>query len=157
MNRKLLLDIVFTVLFFYYGYKYRYLTPSFETKKGGITTTRMKMNRTNWQMGHEFAGTVCFIYAALMALLLFLKVFYIGYGSWFDWAHLVLEIAAVISLPFLIDIKLRRDGSDDVEKDDKEAPVGGPGLRDQIKARKAASGNSYGKSKNGKKGKKRRK
>ncbi|MGM9522430.1 MAG: SdpI family protein [Oscillospiraceae bacterium] len=137
LNRKLLIDILFVVMFFYYGYKYRYLTPSFKTKKGGLMTPRAKYNPNNWKMGHEFAGIVCFIFAGILAVIFAVKIFYIGYGTWFDWLHIGIELALVVALPFLIEAKLKKDGSNDKVEEPEDIAPGTKGLRDYKREQKA--------------------
>ena len=138
INRYLIIDILFLLLFIYYGYRYRYLTPSFETKTAGITTPRCKKNRKNWRMGHDFGGLLCFGYAALFAVLLGIKNMYVGYGTWMDVTMLVLGILLCVSVPVLVELKLKRDGSDEVEKDERD--IGGPGLRDAKAANRKTGG-----------------
>ena len=139
INRYLFADILFLMIFFYYGYRYRYLTPSFEKKTAGITTPRCKKNRKNWRMGHDFGGLLCFGYAALFAVLFGVKNLYIGYGTWLDITMVVLGVLMCLSVPLFVELKLGRDGSDEVEEDDRK--IGGPGFRDTgPSARKTGGG-----------------
>ena len=145
MDRSLILDLIFTMLFVYYGYKYRYLTPSYEGKKG-LMTPHTKRNKENWIMGHEFAGMLSFIYAAILAVIFGIKFFFIGYGTWFDWAHLIFEIFCVFSLSFFTDLYVKKHGNSEMDEWEDDKPS--PGLRNIMRD------NTVQHKKNGKKKKK---
>jgi uncharacterized membrane protein len=154
LDRNLILDILFAIVFIYYGYKYRYLTPTFEGQKG-ITTPRAKLNKENWKMGHEFAGTICFIYAFVFLVLFAVKNFFIGYGTWLDKIQLVVELLCVLSIPILVEQKLKKDGNNEGLEDSKEKEV--LGLRDMRRMQRGediTKNKSKNKKKNGKKKKK---
>ena len=149
-NRTILIDLLFAMLYTYYGYKFRYLTMSFKSKKG-LATPRARLNEANWKMAHDYGGKLCFIFALVFWALFALKSFYIGYGTWLDYVQLAAEVLSVVLLLVLVELKLKRDGNpeDENPEDDDDPRPGAVGVREALRRQREAQGG--GKSKNKKK------
>ena len=150
-NQTMIIDLLFAVLYIYYGYRYRYLPMSFESKKG-LATPRARLNETNWKMAQEYGGMLCFIFSGFFWILFAVKVFFIGYGTWFDYVQVGLEVLSVALLILLVELKLKRDGDftdNRVDREDDPRP-GTVGVREVMKRRREAEGG-------GKKGKNKKK
>ncbi len=129
LDSDLLFDILLAMAFLYYGYKYRYLTPDWESMRG-VVTKHTKMNRENWKIGHAFAGTLCFCYSGAFFVTLALKYFVIGYeNSRVLYAQIAAAFLMILSVPFATEAWTKKHGSEKNEYKRERTK----GLRDAIR------------------------
>ena len=92
------LQYLIPVIFAYYGYKLRIKHPAYMDERGGFPTGRAKENEEIWNCVQGIAGNVCFVMAALLAVVACVVALGFPDSAIAAWVQIGIEVACMVAL-----------------------------------------------------------
>ena len=72
MDFGLIIDVCIVVMFFLYGYNFKFKTPEYKNEKG-LRLKRTLQNKQTWEYGHDVGGTAMLVMGVVNAIPLVLQ------------------------------------------------------------------------------------